>query len=563
MPPSRTHATMPAPAPSPPPPPLAQIAQMTAAARGALVRAWARFASFPSLARHQWTHSLRARLAMWYGALMALVVILFGIGVYFLMSQAIAEGSRAEVQAESRVAQAEIRRHLTDSPPYWPSHLALDAVDANRQPGVSVIVFNQSGHTLYSSGDTGVLRPTITSPLLKTALPSGGQWRQVTVNGERLLLLAVPVDAPSSPTNGQQTPIGMLLVAKSLRDANATLTTLSTLLVIGGALAIAGALVGGGIIARGVLRPLAEVTATAGSIAATTASGTRIGNLSQRVRPPRSQDELAQLVETFNTMIASLERATSSQQRFVQDASHELRVPLTIVQGNLTLLLEQGEHMPETERQELLTTAQEETVRLTGLVNELLALARADSARGASPTRGDAAGPSLAAGPRALVDLDRIVLDLARRMRSRLAAEQSALELKIVHVEPVQIRGNEEGLRKVGLILLDNAVKYTLVQAGQQNRPAPASVSISLARQGDQAILRVQDTGIGITPEDLPHIFDRLYRADLVRDRQGSGLGLAIAKAIVEQHGGTISATSTPGRGSTFTVRLPLANAAR
>lgn len=531
----------------------------------ALAGVWARVGAMARMPRQWWTHSLRVRLALWYGALLALVVSLFGVGVYLLMSSAIQEGSQAEIRAESRVALAEIRRHLTSTPPYWPDHLTLEAVDANRQPGVSVVVLDHAGHALYSSEPTHLLQPAITSPLLTASLPNDGVLSRVTVSGERLLLLAVPVYAPAAPTAtgaGQVViqpaateRIGTLLVAKSLRDANAALATLSTLLVIGGALAIACAIAGGGIIARSVLRPLAEVTATAGSIATDAASGAQLGNLTQRVRRPRSQDELAQLVDTFNSMLDSLERATAAQRRFVQDASHELRVPLTIVQGNLTLLLEQAAVMPPDERRELLTAAQEETVRLTGIVNELLALARADSARDASPTPSSAA-PSLASGPRALVDLDRIILDLTRRMRLRLVAEQNPVSLKISHIEPVQVRGNEEALRKVGLILLDNAVKYTPAQ------DAKASISVSLERHGDQAVLQVRDTGIGIQPSDLAHIFDRLYRADIVRDRQGSGLGLAIAKAIVEQHGGAISAESVPNRGSTFTIRLPLASAA-
>jgi signal transduction histidine kinase len=531
------------------------------------VRALARVGGLAQRARHRLSHSLRARLALWYGALLAVVLLAFGIGVYLLMSSAITEGSMAEVRAEARVAQAEIQRTVSDTAPYWPANLTLETVDTDRQPGVSVAVYDQTGHMRFGSGVASLLESSFAAPLLAAPVSESGAWHQISVSGARYLVLAQPVQTSVSAT--VPTRIGTLLVAKSLADANSALATLSSLLVAGSVLAIVGAIVGGGIIARGVLRPLAEVTATAGSIAAGTASGTRLGNLSQRVRPPRSQDELAQLVETFNTMLAGLERATSAQHRFVQDASHELRVPLTIVRGNLTLLQEHGARMPEEERAELLAAAQEETERLTGLVNELLALASADSARGEGPapsaagTNGaDGPVPSLAAGPRTLVDLDRIVLDLARRMQARLAAEQSAVELNILHLDPVQVRGNEEGLRKVGLILLDNAVKYTPAPPDHQEGTGRASIGVALWRRGAEAELQVRDTGIGIAPDDLAHIFDRLYRADHARDRQGAGLGLAIARAIVERHGGTISVESAPARGSTFTVRLPLASAA-
>jgi two-component system OmpR family sensor kinase len=128
------------------------------------------------------------------------------------------------------------------------------------------------------------------------------------------------------------------------------------------------------------------------------------------------------------------------------------------------------------------------------------------------------------------------------------------LKLEIGHIEPVRIQGDEEILRRVLLILLDNAIKYTPAS----NEVADGCVTVSLKQLDKKVILCVSDTGTGIDPADLPHIFERFYRANRARPRQGTGLGLSIAQTLVEQMGGHITAESMPGKGSTFTVWLPL-----
>jgi len=350
--------------------------------------------------------------------------------------------------------------------------------------------------------------------------------------------------------------IGVLLVAKSLSDVDATLLLLRALLLLSGAAPLAGTLLASWLIATRVLHPLSDLVTTARSIAASTARGTRLGNLSQRVQHPRGRDELAQVVETFNEMLASLESATQTQRRFVADASHELRAPLTTIQGNLAFLQRHVEELPQGERRTMLADAHEETLRLAALVEELLLLARADASTGPSPTdqaTERAAVESTRSTPP--VELDRAVLQLVRQLRRRLDIEGSQVQLEVGHVEPVRVRGEEESLRRVTLVLLDNALKYTPLR----QQEGASRVIVSLERVDDQAVLRIRDTGIGIEPADLPHIFERFYRADRARSRQGTGLGLSIAQTLVEQLGGHITAQSEPGKGSTFSVWLPLA----
>jgi two-component system OmpR family sensor kinase len=330
---------------------------------------------------------------------------------------------------------------------------------------------------------------------------------------------------------------------------------LRTLLLLSGAVTLTGTLIASWLIATLVLRPLSELMVTARAIAVSTVRGTRLGNLSRRVPQPRGRDELAQVMETFNEMLASLESATEAQRRFVADASHELRAPLTTIQGNLAFLQRHQEELPPEERKIMLADAHGETLRLAEMVEELLVLARAD-ANNDTPLELQGMEPvskeRIHSAPP--VELDRTVLQLVRQLRKRLSVEGSQLQLEVGHIEPLRVRGDDENIRRILLILLDNAIKYTSIHKnGGMSR-----VIVSLERDDEQAVLRVRDTGIGIDPEDLLHIFERFYRADLARSRQGTGLGLSIAQTQVEQLGGCITAESTPGKGSTFSVWLPL-----
>jgi len=254
-------------------------------------------------------------------------------------------------------------------------------------------------------------------------------------------------------------------------------------------------------------------------------------DLTRRIEMPAHQDELGRLARTFNEMLESIEAASSAQQRFVSDASHELRAPLTAIQGNLELL-SRHRSMPQAEREEALAEVTREANRLSRLVADLLALARAD------------AGVPL---KHRLLDLDEVVLDAYHEARQLSQGQALTLDL----FEPIQVTGDEDRLKQLVLILLDNALKYT---------PANGHVTLGLQRQDTGSKITVRDTGVGIPPEDLPHVFERFYRADPARGRDpgGTGLGLPIAHWIVEQHGGKITLESQPGQGTVATVCLPL-----
>jgi two-component system, OmpR family, sensor kinase len=515
--------------------------------------------------------SLRLRLMLWYGALLAIALSFFALLVLTLATDALNQSVTSAINAEARIASLDVKRGLLPNPPYWPNKLSLNTIDTYREPGIAIEIEDAQGNARYTTLPNHDI-PVSTD---KKHLIMAGQspvWYKATIDGERVQVEALPVHAPGTNVNGKAAPttnaggdiggavsdsgpvIGVLLVAKSLSDVNSTLLLLQTLLLFVGLTTLGGTLVASWLIASRVLRPIAGIVTTARSIATSTARGTRLGNLNQRVPRPLGRDELALVVDTFNEMLASLESATKTQRRFVADASHELRAPLTTIQGNLAFLQHHYDELPTEERRTMLADAHEETLRLAKLVEELLLLARADASIDAPAEVQKAETAVDTRQKKPLIELDHVVLQLVRQLRRRLAVEGSALKLELGHVEPVRVRGDEETLRRVILILLDNAIKYTPTDKEDKGR-----VIISLQRVQGEAVLRVRDTGIGIEPADLEHIFERFYRADRARSRQGTGLGLSIAQTLVTQLGGRITAESTPGKDSTFSVWLPLA----
>ena len=288
-------------------------------------------------------------------------------------------------------------------------------------------------------------------------------------------------------------------------------------------------LTGGWLISARLLRPIAAISATAASIAAT--------NLSGRIDPQGVDRELAELATVLNATFDRLEAAFARQARFTADASHELRTPLAIVRNHAELALSRP-RSPE-EYRETLTTCLRATIRMTALVEGLLTLARADAGR---------------------LELTRAAVDLRPTVKEAIGlfrplAEQQAVSLS-AHLEHAEVSGDPVRLVQVVANLLSNAV--------QHNRPG-GSVTVRLGETAEEVVLEVADTGFGIPPEDQPHLFERFFRVDKARGRDsgGSGLGLAICKSIVEAHGGTIGCESVPERGSTFWVRLPRRNPAK
>ena len=280
-------------------------------------------------------------------------------------------------------------------------------------------------------------------------------------------------------------------------------------------------LAGGGWLVGRALRPIGDISATAAKIAA--------GDLSQRIRAAETESELGQLAAVLNSTFARLEAAFAQQRQFTADAAHELRTPVSVMltQTQTALQRERG----ATEYRETVEACQRAAQRMRRLMESLLELARLEA--GQEPLK------------RLRFDLSRTAWECVELVRP-LAAERG---IKIdCELPPVEGLGDAERLSLVITNLLANAVQY--------NRPN-GEIHIRTKLQGSLMLLAVSDIGRGISREDLPHVFERFYRADPSRSSGQTGLGLAISKAIVEAHGGTIEVVSQPGEGTTFTVALP------
>ena len=479
--------------------------------------------------------SLRLRLGLWYGALTAAIVLLVSVVTYAAHTRALYSHLDEALVAAAQSAQ--VGGEVGELGVSVPAHVALWIQDA----GGRVLAATPNADAAPHFEPAAVLARPASAPVdgrVRFITPYGeidplsGAFGVIDGGRGRWRTYVVPLARPRPPGGGSAAlPLAVgsdVIVAAAplapLDDSVEEFRRLEPALVGGAALA---ALVAGSLLAGRALRPVAALTRTAHAIA-------RSRVASQRVPVSSRRDELGELAATFNEMLESLEALARQQQRFVADASHELRAPLTAIQANLELLA--WSELPDAERREVVEEARLETLRLSRLVADLLALARADAG---VPLR------------RERVELDRIALEVLGDVRERAAGR----EIRVGELHQVALDGDAERLRQVIHNLLDNAVRYT---------PAGGWVTLALRQTGGAAELRISDTGIGIAPSDLARVFERFYRGDPARARDpgGTGLGLAIARWIVEAHNGRIALESEPGAGTTATVWLPLSHGA-
>ncbi len=274
-----------------------------------------------------------------------------------------------------------------------------------------------------------------------------------------------------------------------------------------------------------MLEPIDRVSSLAARISSS--------NLEERINHQGPDDEVKRLADTFDDMLGRLEGAFESQKQFIQDASHELRTPLAIAQTNIEVI-EMEEEATKADYQRLIEVIKPSLERMSRLSNNLLLLS----------------GDNQAQAKWSAVNMTSLIEEVATGFSANAAVAGVSLELESTS-EEMLVRGDALYLKQAVSNLVDNAIKY--------NRPG-GTVRVLAHVEESQLVLKVQDSGIGISDADQQRIFDRFYRVDKSRSRAqgGSGLGLAIVKKIVENHGGTISVESTPGEGSTFRITLPL-----
>lgn len=454
--------------------------------------------------------SIRWRLTLWYGAVLASVLILFGVTVYLMMRHVLLSRVGQGMSMESTEVAQEIGRSSDlASLGAW-----LDRRFA-RHPGYDIQVSTPRGRTLFRSeriGDTGL--PTPAEP----PAAEHPTFESIAGHSGHARLLTRTVPGPDGPL--------VLQVATSIAADEHELGELLTVLLLAGPLALSLALAGGYLLARGALAPVDRIAAEADRITAT--------RLDRRLEAPNPSDELGRLATTLNGMIARLERSFEEIRRFTADAAHELRTPLAVMRNVAEVAL-RSPREPEHYRA-VLSEMLEEVERLTRLAEQLLFLCREDAGL----------------VPLVMQDLrlDDLACDAAQHMG--VVAEAKGLTLRIGTLAPCRVRGDSDQLRRLIFNLLDNAIKFT---------PPGGVVGVDIEANwsGGDALLSVRDTGIGIAPEHIPHVFERFYRVDPARGQEspGTGLGLAISRSIAAAHGGAIRLESAKGEGTRISLTLP------
>ncbi len=460
--------------------------------------------------------SIRFRLASWCAAIFSGLFIGLAIFIYAVHAGAHYRDIDETLAAITSHYRSEIEQQLASGLPLSGGLAASIDTEGQQLVGSELAIYDAGGELI-----------------LGRSLPDAAPMKspgESTPHGPATFLTLKTAEGrvrvhTMSLTYDSQT-VGYVQTSVSLAKLDRSIARFRLLLIAAGVGGLVIAFAGSLLTAERALRPIADVTETARAIAVSHGFGRRLDPIAQH-------DELGELSLTFNEMLDSLDEAHQAQRRFVDDAAHELRAPLTSIIGNLDFL-ERARDLPEEEQQAIISDVHTEAQRLGRLVRELLTLARADSGQ---------------AAVRKMVELDQIILDVVRRALPMT----SGVGLDIAELTPTVIRGDADRLQQLIVILVENALRYT---------PVGGNVTIALTQIDGEAILSIRDTGIGIDPADIPKIFDRFYRADPARSRVagGSGLGLTIAKWIAEAHEGRIEVESVPEHGSTFTVTLPIAD---
>lgn len=461
--------------------------------------------------------SIRVRLTLWYGSALALILLLFAVALYLVMSRALREQVDASLDEASAVAIRTLGEHR-----FGPFLIFEDL--SQDFPEIALLdkffqIFGPAGQVTIQSSNIQSREIPLSQTAFRASLEGQSTFESVQFQkGVSLRLLSVPI------RQGDQL-VNILRVGTSLQATDRMLRRLLTGLYIASPLALLVSLLGGWFLAGRALRPVHAITQAARRISA--------GDWSQRIQTPPSNDEIGQLASTFNDMIGRLEVSFKQIRQFSADASHELRTPLTITKGETELALRRPRQAED--YRAVLESNLEEIDRLSRIVDELLFLSRADLGE-----------IKLKMYPVQLDDLFREI-----HQQAAVLGKERKVQTVLARIEPVVVEGDDLRLRELLLNLVDNAVKYS--QEGQ-------AVELSLELVGNQAKLIVQDHGIGIEPENQSRVFDRFYRTDEARAHgaKGTGLGLAICKWIVEVHHGTIELQSRVHGGSCFTVLLPL-----
>ena len=453
--------------------------------------------------------SLRLRLTIIYTTLLSGVVLLLSIVVYSMVSVVVTNQVDAELEL---LANQIIDAMRADAA----GEMVVEVQDLNLPSTMYYQVWSLQNQLLNASENAGSFEAPMDSTYPeKMAAPT---YKDVQIQTEPFRVLTVPLTV-----EGQVN--GWLQVGIQIFDLRYTQRLLIFVLSIAALFSIIVGGVVGWMVTGQALEPLETMAEVTRQITST-------DDLSKRIPVVTgSNDEINELVLSFNQTLVRLERLFNSQRRFLADVSHELRTPLTVIKGNVGLMRMMNEVDDES-----LSSIEAEVDRLTRLVGDLLLMAQAETGR-----------MPLTFEP---VEIDELVFEVFEQMKTLSGGKH---DIRIKNIEPAIVSGDRDRLKQVLLNIGSNAVKFT--PEGQQ-------IWFNLAVSGNWVQIEVVDRGPGISKEEIQHIFERFYRGDKSRTRSqkdvGFGLGLPIAYWIVRNHGGRIDVDSKVGDGTVFTIWLPI-----
>ena len=464
------------------------------------------------------TSSLRFRLSAWYAAMMGICLTVTGASLYFGLERYLEWSLRKQLGDQAHVIGDNFLRLVNTKGEHW----VIDEVNdyAPEINGRFIRVVRADGSVMYQSGPPKDESFDPAEVPIFSGNQQAGALVGATIHGKKPVVLeryALEVDGGTyrvetgAPYAGIERVLhGVLLI-----------------FLVGMPAVVALAILGGALIVRRGLKHVNAITQQAERISSRT--------FGERLPVPKTGDEIESLAISLNRMISRLEEAFDHINRFTADVSHELRTPLAILRGELEAVARGRRLSPDL--LDAIGSMLEEVERLTRIVDHLLQISRLD------------AGEVL---PKPVVNLSELAESTIEE--TRLMAEEKAIKVEKGLRPDVLVEGDPLRLQQLIANLLDNAIKYT---------PDGGRVVIAVSAVDKCAQLTVADNGVGIPPDSVARVFERFYRADKARARNtgGAGLGLSIVKAICTAHGGTIGVTSTEGRGSIFTVKLPLVSA--
>ncbi|MFF5159040.1 sensor histidine kinase [Streptomyces sp. NPDC000348] len=463
---------------------------------------------------------IRARLSLLVAAAVAFAVAAVSVTCWFIVRGKLYDEVDDDLRSSVIALQPEEFRQLTDNCVQEPAD--TDTIGP-RSTQYAQLVRSDGSVCLFPNSAAAVAVTGGDKKVAENPDPGEGVFRDGTdSDGERIRVLTTAVTIKTGPVDRGVVQDYALVVALPLDNTRSTLNELALVLLLVSGVGVLGASAAGLAVARAGLRPVDKLTEAVEHVARTEDLGIRIPVADE------SEDEVARLSRSFNSMTSALASSRDLQQQLIADAGHELRTPLTSLRTNIELLTrseETGRPIPEADRKALLASVKAQMTELASLIGDLQELSRPDTGQHADRAQ--------------IVAWQDVVESALRRARLR------GPELTITaDVHPWYVRAEPSALERAVVNILDNAVKFS---------PGGGTVDVRLT----DGVLTVRDHGPGIPADELPHVFDRFWRSPGARALPGSGLGLSIVARTVQQAGGDVSLTRADGGGTTATVRLP------